>query len=217
MKLGSSPPSSPAPLEGSPGASTDDERSPGSSDDKDKQDPDTTAPTKASRSPKKEEWSLPAKFIIKQRDFQIGKDFRKEETLQIYVSQNTTDPDARHQQMHSTMKFNVKSKDNYDKEYGTNQVYQFVFGREHLEQMLSANAERRAAALGEVKTKASNKNKDAQDWDVEYPNQIYVTIRGQKNCALDVAVQLTMQPELIDEATLKLQQMQKQKELVDYE
>lgn len=120
------------------------------------------------------------------------------------------------------MRFNVKSKDNYDKEYGTNQVYQFVFGREHLEQMLAENAERKARTLGNAKTpKPKNnqqgKNKAAQDWDVEYPNQIYVTIRGRKNCALDVAVQLTLQPELIDEATLKLQQMQKQKELVDHE
>jgi len=55
--------------------------------------------------------------------------------------------------MHSTMRLNVKSKDNYDKEYGTNQVYQFVFGREHLEQMLAENAEKKAKTLSKAKTK----------------------------------------------------------------
>jgi len=33
------------------------------------------------------------------------------------------------------MKFNVKSKDNYDKEYGINEVYQFIFGEEYLDLM----------------------------------------------------------------------------------
>lgn len=80
--------------------------------------------------------------------------------------------------------------------------------------MMQANADKQASVLNGTKPRV---NKNAQDLDVEYPNQIYVTIRGQKNCSLDVAVQLTMQPELIDEATLKLQQMQKQKELVDVE
>ena len=35
--------------------------------------------------------------------------------------------------MHKTMHFNVKSKFNYDKEFGSNQVYQFIFGQEHMD------------------------------------------------------------------------------------
>ena len=31
------------------------------------------------------------------------------------------------------MAFNQKNKFNYDKEYGANEVYQFIFGKEHLE------------------------------------------------------------------------------------
>ena len=31
------------------------------------------------------------------------------------------------------MRFNVKSKDNYDKEFGSNEVYQFIFGEEYLD------------------------------------------------------------------------------------
>lgn len=46
------------------------------------------------------------------------------------------DPDDKNKQMHSTIKFNVKSKDNYDKEYGTNQMFQLVFGEEHLKLLL---------------------------------------------------------------------------------
>lgn len=56
-----------------------------------------------------------------------------------------------------------------------------------------------------------------QEPDVEYPNHIFVTIRGRTSCALDVAVQLTFQPEIIDEATLKLLEQQKKKEMLDYE
>ena len=33
------------------------------------------------------------------------------------------------------MKFNFKNKANYDKEFGTNEVYQFIFGEEYLELM----------------------------------------------------------------------------------
>ena len=72
------------------------------------------------------EYSLPIKFVIKQRDFVIGKDFKQPEKLDIYVSQNTEHPGpefwGKHQ-MHSVMHFNVKSKFNYDKEFGSNQVY----------------------------------------------------------------------------------------------
>jgi hypothetical protein len=35
--------------------------------------------------------------------------------------------------MHCKMQFNVKSKDNYDKEFGSAQIFQFVFGQEHLD------------------------------------------------------------------------------------
>ena len=40
-------------------------------------------------------------------------------------------------QMHSKMSFNVKSKFNYDKEFGSAQVYQFSFGQEHLDALFA--------------------------------------------------------------------------------
>ena len=36
--------------------------------------------------PKIMEYSLPIKFVIKQRDFVIGKEFKQHEKLDIYVS-----------------------------------------------------------------------------------------------------------------------------------
>ena len=41
---------------------------------------------------KAKEYSLPIKFVIKQRDFVIGKEFKQHEKLDIYVSQNTENP-----------------------------------------------------------------------------------------------------------------------------
>ena len=57
---------------------------------------------------------------------------------------------------------------------------------------------------------------DLDDRNVQYPNHVYITIRGNKNCDLDVACQLTLQPEKIDENLLKLQQMQKKTHNIDY-
>ena len=48
--------------------------------------------------------------------------------------------------MHSVMHFNVKSKFNYDKEFGSNQVYQFIFGQEHLD-IINAERKREAQEL----------------------------------------------------------------------
>ena len=39
-----------------------------------------------------EKWAFPVKFIIKQRHFEVGKDFKKQESLEIYISQNTKNP-----------------------------------------------------------------------------------------------------------------------------
>jgi len=55
------------------------------------------------------------------------------------VSQNTIYPGPGgkpEEQIHSVMKFNVKSKANYDKEYGTSEVYQFLFGQEFLDAII---------------------------------------------------------------------------------
>ena len=77
------------------------------------------------------------------------------------------------------MKFNVKNKANFDKEYGANQVFQFVFGEEHLKFLLAQNT------LGKNKKK---KGAVLHEPEVEYPNHIFITIRGRTNCELDVAV-----------------------------
>ena len=38
------------------------------------------------------EWSLPVKFIVRQAENAIGKEFKKEERIDFYVSQNTQEP-----------------------------------------------------------------------------------------------------------------------------
>ena len=79
--------------------------------------------------PEHQEWSLPVRFIVKQSNVQVGKDFKKPEKLEIYVSQNTLDPGpsitgtVSKGIYHSTMNFNVKEKANYDKEFGNAEVY----------------------------------------------------------------------------------------------
>ena len=53
------------------------------------------------------EWSLPLKIIIKQKNFQYGKDFKKEEKIDVYLSQNTVYPGPdgqKDEQIHSTMR-----------------------------------------------------------------------------------------------------------------
>lgn len=82
--------------------------------------------------PDLEEWSLPIKFIIKQGDVNIGEDFKQPRIVDFYVSQQTSEPDERNHEMHAKCKFNVKSKNNYDKEFGVNQVYQFIFKKDFI-------------------------------------------------------------------------------------
>ena len=92
------------------------------------------------------------------------------------------------------MKFNVKNKANYDKEFGTNEVYQFIFGEEFLE-LMYANVKKQKDDDDlfddddeDKKPKAKKKElADLEDRNVEYPNHVYITIRGNKNCSLDVA------------------------------
>lgn len=75
------------------------------------------------------------------------------------------------------MHFNVKSKFNYDKEFGSNQVYQFIFGQEHMDIM---NAERKreaqellAANVEVVEKKKTHRivpEKKIMERDVKFPN-----------------------------------------------
>lgn len=81
------------------------------------------------KEPEHQEWSLPVRFIVKQSNVQVGKDFKKPEKLDIYVSQNTLEPSPSDDGFlskgiyHSAMNFNVKEKANYDKEFGNSEVY----------------------------------------------------------------------------------------------
>lgn len=44
--------------------------------------------------------------------------------------------------------------------------------------------------------------------EVKFPNKVFLTIRSNLNCELDIAAQMTLQPEKIDEQKLKMQLMQ---------
>lgn len=94
------------------------------------------------------------------------------------------------------MSFNVKEKANYDKEFGTNQVYQFIFGKEFFDLLNEAQRQERAGMNEDDddddddnrKKKPVKKIESVEDaLDVKYRNQIFITIRGQKDCELDVA------------------------------
>jgi hypothetical protein len=65
-----------------------------------------------------QEWSLPLRLIVKQKDFVMGKEFKKMEKLDVFISQNTFEPGPncrkKEQVHHCVMRFNVKEKHNYD-------------------------------------------------------------------------------------------------------
>ena len=134
------------------------------------------------------------RFIIKQSNVVVGKDFKKPEKLEVYASQNTRQPGPQSSGSqkvkglhHSTMSFNVKEKANYDKEYGTNQVYQFVFGKEFFDLLNEAQRQERAGLNEDDddededprKKRPAKKIESVEDaLDVKYRNQIFITIRG---------------------------------------
>ena len=51
-----------------------------------------------------------------------------------------------------------------------------------------------------------DENKNPNKVENKYPNHIYISIRAKKNCDLDFAAQLTLQPEKISEEQLMLMQ-----------
>ena len=170
------------------------------------QDPRLSAlKEQADTGPPVEEWSLPVKFIIRQSNFKVGREFKKPRKFDIFLSQQTQEPSHLHNQMHSAIKFNFKSKNDYDKEYGISQVYQFVFGKEHLERLRQARQDQ----MENKKPKAYKEPK--------YPRQVFITIRGVRKCDLDIAAQLTLQPEPLDEQQLRLKELQKAKKQADQE
>ena len=75
------------------------------------------------KGPDMEEWSMPIKFIVKQRNFVVGEDFLKPKVIDIFVSQMTDLPNEANHEQHQIVRFNFKSKNNYDKEFGGNQVF----------------------------------------------------------------------------------------------
>lgn len=75
------------------------------------------------------------------------------------------------------MRFNVKSKANYDKEYGSNEVYQFVFGQEFLDLINQAQLRDRALMEdeddmdeGKKKIRPTREVKSLDDLEVRYPH-----------------------------------------------
>ena len=65
--------------------------------------------------------------------------------------------------------------------------------------------------------KSDDKPTAVKEREVKFPNQVFLTIRGGKNCELDVAAQLTLQPEPMDEIQRRLKELQKAASKVDYE
>ena len=86
--------------------------------------------------PTKEEWGLPIKFIIKQGDVQFGEDFKKPRHIDFFLSQQTETPSRSNHEQHVQVNFNVKSKDNYDKVFGTNEIYSFTFKPNFIKELM---------------------------------------------------------------------------------
>ena len=53
--------------------------------------------------------------------------------------------------------------------------------------------------------------------DVRFPNQVFITMRSMRNVDLDVAVQLTLQPERMEDDKVLMQQLQKTRQRIDVE
>lgn len=123
------------------------------------------------------------------------------------------------------MKFNVKAKHNYDQEYGSNQVYEYIFGKEFFDLMYEAQRQQRAEFgkdmmddSDEDDRKPVKKIESINDLlNVKYRNHIFITIRGQLDCDLDIAAQLTLQPKRVDPNDQAQQMAKKLKKKVDYE
>ena len=176
-----------------------------------------------------QEWSLPLRLMIKQKDFVLGKEFKKMEKLDVYLSQNTILPGPNQAKKlkvhHSVMKFNVKQKHNYDQEFGSNQVYQYIFGKEFFDLMYEAQRQERAELAKDIcddsdeEDKKPKKKIESLDdaLDAKYRNHIFITIRGLMDCDLDIAAQLTLQPKKVDKTDAAVKLAKKQKKKVDYE
>ena len=142
------------------------------------------------------------RFIVRQSNVIVGKDFKKPEKLDIYVSQNFVDPSpsatggVSKGVYHSSMRFNVKEKANYDKEFGNCEVYQFIFGKEFLDLLNEAQRQEREGMNDSDEDEDDNPRKkrpmkkidSIEDaLEVKYRNNIFITIRGKKDCEIDVA------------------------------
>jgi len=61
--------------------------------------------------PEFEEWSLPVKFLVRQRE--AG---GKPKVVNVYLSQQTDEPSTKSNEMQTSLRFNYRSKFDYDKE-----------------------------------------------------------------------------------------------------
>ena len=66
------------------------------------------------------------------------------------------------------------------------------------------------------KNKKQTQTNEKKSSFVSYPNHVFITIRGQKDCKLQLAAQLTVQPEAKEEDQIQ-QNKNKKKNAVDPE
>lgn len=66
----------------------------------------------------------------------------------------------------------------------------------------------------DMQKKTSVKNlppKKIIEREARFPNQVYVYLRSIRNCELDIAVQLTLQPDRMEDDKVLMEQLQKTK------
>ena len=81
-------------------------------------------------------------------------------------------------------------------------MYQFIFKKDHIKEQLKIQKDPKLA-LKETK--------------VKYPNQVFINIKSNKDCVLDIVAQLNLQPEPADEQQKRMQELKKARENIDYE
>lgn len=70
-----------------------------------------------------------------------------------------------------------------------------------------------------LKQLAIEKNKTLANRNkvVGFPNMVFITIKSNKDCKLDIVAQLSLQPEPLDEQQHRMRELKKLRNHIDYE
>lgn len=108
--------------------------------------------------------------------------------------------------MHVSTKFNVKGRQDFDKEFSIGQMYQFEFKKNFIKDILESQ-----------KAPATEVQKRERETQVKYPNKVYMAITCNRDCYLEVVAQLSLQPEPPEEKERRLKELETRKKNIDFD